>query len=127
MKTISIVTPCFNEAANVAEFYREVKNILLRFTHYQHEIIFIDNASEDETVAILKQLAQQDSCVKIIVNARNFGHIRSPYHGMLQARGDAVILIASDLQDPPALIKSFIEKWEQGYSIAIGFKPKSEE
>ena len=124
---ISIVTPCYNEEKNVKEVYRQVKEIFGKLNNYDYEHIFIDNSSRDNTVVLLKEIAREDKNVKIIVNSRNFGQIRSPYHGMLQAGGDAVILMASDLQEPPSLIPEFLEKWEEGYKIAIGVKTKSEE
>jgi len=127
MKLISIVTPCYNEEGNVEELHAQVKAILEQYPNYRYEHIFIDNASKDKTVEILKKIAEKDSNVKIIVNSRNFGHIRSPYYGLLQAKGDAVISIVSDLQDPPEMIKEFIHQWEQGYKIVIGVKPESEE
>jgi glycosyltransferase involved in cell wall biosynthesis len=94
---------------------------------YRFEHIYIDNASTDGTVPILRCLAATDSRVKVILNARNFGHIRSPFHGILQARGDAVISMASDLQDPPRLIKEFIRKWEEGFKVVMGVKTHSKE
>ena len=92
-----------------------------------YEIIFIDNASTDETVSKLRALAALNPCVKVILNTRNFGHIRSPYYGLLQAYGDAVIMMASDLQDPPLLIKDFIQKWQEGYKVVLGIKTRSQE
>jgi glycosyltransferase involved in cell wall biosynthesis len=127
MKRISIVTPCYNEEENVGLLYEKVKEVMGKLENYSYEHIFIDNASEDKTVAILKEIAARDKKVKIIINARNFGHIRSPYYALLQATGDAVILIVADLQDPPELIPIFIKKWEEGYKIAIGVKTNSEE
>lgn len=127
MKLISIVTPCYNEEENVGEIYKEVKKIFLTLSKYKYEHIFIDNASSDRTVPILKRIAKKDKHLKIIVNARNFGWIRSPYYAMLQAKGEAVILLVADLQDPPSLIKNFIAKWEEGYKMVIGIKTKSEE
>src|SRR5512146_371880 len=94
---------------------------------YEYELIFIDNASTDCTVDKIRALAAQDKRVKAIVNARNFGHIRSPYHALMQAKGDAVIGMASDLQDPPERISDFLRKWEQGYKIVIGVKTRSRE
>jgi len=125
-KLISIVTPCYNEEENVADIYSQVKNVM-EDCGYNYEHIFIDNASPDKTAAILTEIATQDKRIKIIVNARNFGHIRSPYYGLLQAKGDAVVMIAADLQDPPALIKDFIKKWEEGFVVIVGVKNKSEE
>lgn len=127
MKLINVVTPCYNEEDNVEELYQQVKAIFNQLPQYKYEHIFIDNSSLDKTVEKLKRIAAHDKNVKIIVNSRNFGHIRSPYYALLQATGDAVILIVSDLQDPPYLIKDFLQKWEQGYKIVIGVKPRSEE
>ena len=126
-RLISIVTPCYNEQENVRELAGLVAEIFAGLPQYQYEHIFIDNASTDKTVLILKSLAASDSRVKIIVNARNFGHIRSPFYGLLQARGDAAISIVADLQDPPALIAQFLEKWEEGYKVVVGVKKGSEE
>lgn len=126
-KLISIVTPCYNEQENVGDLYNQVKKIFLELPQYDYEHIFIDNASTDSTVAILKNIAKSDKNFKIIVNTRNFGHIRSPYYAMMQTQGDAVILIVSDLQDPPSMIYDFIIKWEEGYKIVIGIKKKSKE
>ncbi|HZK70398.1 MAG TPA: glycosyltransferase family 2 protein [Clostridia bacterium] len=127
MKKISIVTPCYNEEDNVYNLHTTVKNIFKSFPQYEYEHIFIDNASVDNTVSILKDLSAQDPNVKIIVNSRNFGHIRSPYYGLLQATGDAVISMAADFQEPPALIPQFIKKWEEGFKVVVGIKIKSNE
>lgn len=127
MKRISVVTPCYNEEDNVKEVYQQVKAIFSEMTDVQYEHIFIDNASTDKTVEILKSLASEDSNLKIIVNSRNFGHIRSPFHAMLQTRGDAVITMAADLQDPPELIRDFIQKWKEGFKIVVGVKPSTQE
>ncbi len=126
-KLISIVSPCYNEELNVEELYKQVKAVMAELPGYQYEHLFIDNASTDGTVAILKKIASADRTVKIIVNIRNFGHIRSPYYGLQQAHGDAVILMASDLQDPPTLIKELVAKWEAGSSIVVAVKNESEE
>lgn len=127
MKTISVVTACFNEEENVEQVYEQVKEVFNGLKSYQYEHIFIDNASKDRTLSILKQLARNDKNVRIIVNSRNFGHIRSPYYGLLQAKGDAVIQIVADLQDPPEMLVDFIRKWEEGYKIVLGVKKSSEE
>lgn len=127
MKLVSVVTPCYNEEKNVEAIYGEVKQIFDNLKNYRYEHIFIDNASKDRTVPILREIAKKDKNVKVIVNARNFGHMRSPYHAYLQTRGDAVIAIVADLQEPPAMIKDFIKKWEEGCKIVIGIKKKSRE
>lgn len=127
MKLISVVTPCFNEEENVEALYEEVKRVFAGLPGYAYEHIFIDNASRDRTVERLKAIAQRDHNVKIIVNARNFGTVRSPYHGMLQARGDAIVPVAADFQDPPALIPEFVRRWEEGFLIVAAVKSQSSE
>jgi glycosyltransferase involved in cell wall biosynthesis len=126
-KLISVVSGCYNEEGNVRECYEQVKKVFAEIGKYRYEHIFIDNASKDNTVKILREIAAQDKNVKVIINARNFGHIRSPHHAMLQARGDAVISVVSDLQDPPELIKEFLRKWEEGYRIVVAVKANSDE
>ncbi|MGE0667537.1 MAG: glycosyltransferase family 2 protein [Sphingomonadales bacterium] len=127
MRMLSVMTPCFNEEENVEELYRRVREQFEKMGRYRYEHIFIDNASTDRTVAILKGIAASDPNVKIIVNARNFGHIRSPMHALLQASGDAVISMAADLQDPPEMIPQLVEKWEAGFHMVLCIKRSSEE
>jgi polyisoprenyl-phosphate glycosyltransferase len=126
-KLISIVSACFNEEANVEQLYVRVAAAMATMPEFDYEHIFIDNASTDATVPILKRLAAADPRVKIIVNARNFGHIRSPVHGLFQASGDAVISIVSDLQDPPEMIPELIREWQQGTFMVLCIKRSSEE
>lgn len=127
MKTISIVTPCYNEEGNVREVYERVRTLMLELGRYRYEHIFIDNSSRDNTFATLKEIAASDGNVKVIRNARNFGHVRSPMHALLQARGDAVIVLMSDLQDPPEVLPQLIEQWEKGVPIVIAVKRHSRE
>jgi len=126
-KLISIVTPCFNEEENVREVYQQVKDVFAQIPAYRYEHIFIDNASTDKTVSILREIAKNDFNVKVIINSRNFGAARSPYHALLQSRGDATIVVMADLQDPPPLIKDLVKKWEEGYKLVLAVKEKSEE
>jgi len=127
MKTISVVTPCYNEEGNVREVYERVRALMLRLGRYRYEHLFIDNASRDNTFAILKEIAAADSNVKVIRNARNFGHVRSPMYAMLQASGDAIIVLMSDLQDPPELLEQLLDEWQKGIPIVIAVKHKSRE
>lgn len=125
---LSVVTGCYNEEENVIELYRAITEIFERdLPHYDFEIIFIDNSSQDRTVELLKQQALIDKRLKIIVNNRNFGHVRSGYHVMLQARGKAVIAMASDFQDPPSMIPQLVEHWEAGYPLVLAQKTSSRE
>lgn len=128
MKKISIVTACYNEEENVKELYTQVKKVMdEKVSQYSYEHIFIDNSSEDKTVEILKEIANDDKNVKIIVNSRNFGHVKSPTHALFQATGDAVISVVADLQDPPEMIAQFIQEWEEGNDIVLAQKRESEE
>jgi len=125
-KLISIVTPCFNEEDNIVELCRRISLVMNKLP-YNYEHICIDNHSSDTTIIKIKEIARNDKNLKLIVNARNFGHIRSPYYGLLQSSGDATILIASDLQDPPEIIPEFIKKWELGFKTVLAVKPESSE
>jgi polyisoprenyl-phosphate glycosyltransferase len=127
MKTISVLTPCFNEEANVSELYQRVRASVAAAGDYKYEHIFIDNASTDNTLGELKAIAAEDKNVKVIRNTRNFGHVRSPMHALYQASGDAVIGIVADLQDPPEMIVDLVHKWEEGYPVVIMVKAASDE
>ena len=127
-KLISILVPCYNEEENVRPLCEAVREAMGKCGgDYDYEHIFIDNASTDRTVAVLKEIAAQDKRVKIIVNARNFGVYRSPLHGLFQTRGDAIISMCADFQDPPELIPEFVKKWEEGYKIVAAVKSGSKE
>jgi glycosyltransferase involved in cell wall biosynthesis len=127
LKTISVVTPCFNEEGNVREVYERVRALMLNLGRYRYEHIFIDNASRDSTFQVLTEIAAADPNVKVIRNARNFGHVRSPMHALFHARGDAIAVLMSDLQDPPEVLERLIEQWESGFPIVIAVKHKSRE
>lgn len=126
MRKISIVTPTYNEEQNIIDLYGRIKDAISRIENYIFEIIIIDNASTDNTRTLLRGLAKEDKSVKLIFNTRNFGHIRSPYWGIIQAHGDAVIYLASDLQDPPEHINRFIGEWEKGWKVVLATKEKSQ-
>jgi len=128
MKKISVVTICYNEEGNIREYYEQVVAVFKKLTdRYTYEVIIADNASTDRTPQILREIAAQDTNFRVIFNSRNFGVNRSGNNALMQARGDAVVLMVSDLQDPPTLITEFIEKWEQGYKIVMAIKNQSEE
>jgi glycosyltransferase involved in cell wall biosynthesis len=128
VKSISVVCGCYNEEENVRELYERITRVFAQeLPQYAYELIVIDNCSTDKTVDILRDISREDKRVKVILNTRNFGHIRSGYHALLQSRGDAVVLMSSDLQDPPELIPQFVRKWESGYRIALAQKTESEE
>ncbi len=125
-KKISIVTPTFNEELNIDKLCNDIASQMKKLD-YDYEHIVIDNLSTDSTVKILEKKTQEDKNLKVIINSRNFGHIRSPIHGLLQSNGDAVILMSADFQDPVELIPKYIEEWEKGSPVVMGQKLTSEE
>ncbi len=125
MKKISIVTPTFNEEDNIEKLSKCISDEMEKH-NYDYEHIIIDNSSEDKTIPIIKKIAEKDKKVKIIINARNFGHVRSPFHGILQSSGDATILLNSDFQEPPELISDYIKEWEKGFKIVLGQRSASD-
>lgn len=127
-KLISILTPTYNESENIQQLIVEISSeISIYKDRYEFEIIVIDNSSTDNTVPIVKEICSVNNQVKLIINSRNFGHIKSPFYGLLQANGDAVILMASDFQDPIALIHNHIKNWENGFLMSLGVKNQAEE
>ena len=125
-KKISIVTPTFNEEQNIKKLCLEISKEISK-TNYDYEHIVIDNSSTDNTIKILKELSKKSKNLKVIINKKNFGHIRSPMHGMFQASGDVVILMMSDFQDPIELITQYIKEWENGSKVVMAQKDSSDE
>ena len=127
-KIISIVTPTYNEELNIEKLIHEIGKIMFFFkSQYDYEHIIIDNKSTDNTIKILKNIANRNKNLKIIINSRNFGQIRSVFYGMIQTRGDGVILMNSDFQDPIEMIPKYIKSWESGNKITMGQKTKTNE
>jgi len=126
MKKISIVTPTFNEETNIEKLCEDIK-LEFEKLNYDYEHIIIDNSSTDNTINKLREIAAKDKKVKVIINQKNYGHIRSPFHGVLQSESDACILMVSDFQEPINLIPQYLEKWEKGSKIVLGEKINSEE
>jgi len=126
MSKISIVTPTYNEGENIEKLCSGIK-LEMKKLNIDYEHIVIDNSSTDKTIEILKEICSRDKKVKVIINTKNFGHIKSPFHGILQSSGDACILMASDFQDPLDLIPTYIKKWQSGSKIVLGKKISSAE
>tara|TARA_B100000989_G_C19518738_1_gene463014 strand:+ start:542 stop:1465 length:924 start_codon:yes stop_codon:yes gene_type:complete len=123
---ITVCTPTFNEKENIRELYSEIKEVFKKLD-YEYEHLVIDNNSSDGTIEILKDIASKDKKFKVIINSKNYGHIKSPFHGLLQTDSDATILMASDFQDPVKLIPKYIERWKKGSKIVLGKKKTSDE
>ena len=124
---ISVISGCYNEEDNVAEFCGRVCSALESAGEESYELILIDNDSTDSTQEKIRTIALTNPKIKAIFNARNFGHVRSPYHALMQATGDVVICMASDLQDPPEMIPQLIEEWKKGAKAVVCVKQSSEE
>lgn len=117
-KLISIVTPTYNEEKNIEELSNQIE-AQFHNIDYDYEHIIIDNASTDGTQDVIRKLCIKNIKIKAIFNTRNFGHIRSPFYGLLQARGDAVIFLVSDFQEPPELINKLLKKWNNGSDVVF--------
>ena len=127
MKTISVVIPTYNEIENIRDAYERVLSVLTKLEGYDYEIVCIDNCSTDGTRDELRIIASSNPKVKVILNAVNVGWSRSSFYGLINTSGDAVVLLAADMQEPPELIPEFIEKWEEGNRIVVGIKSRSRE
>ena len=123
---ISVCTPTYNEKENILKLYTEIKKIF-EDNNLEYEHVVIDNNSDDGTIEILKDICKKDKNFKVIINQKNYGHIRSPFYGLLQTSGDATILMSSDFQDPVELIPKYIDKWKSGNKIVLGKKASSDE
>lgn len=127
MSRITVISGCYNEEANITDFVEQVSSVLDTIPGITYELIIADNASTDGTLRQLRELSRERPWLKVIVNARNFGPMRSYHHAFLQATGDAVIITATDLQDPPSLMREYIKKWREGYPVVLSQKNESDE
>lgn len=128
MKKISILIPCYNEEENVVPISKAiVEELGKNLSQYDYEIVFIDNDSKDNTRPLLREICKQNSKIKAIFNAKNFGQFNSPYYGMLQTTGDCTILMCCDFQDPIEMLPQLVKEWENGAKIVSCIKTKSKE
>lgn len=128
MKTISIVVPTYNEEKNIIAIYNKLCALFQeQLSDYEMQILFIDNASVDDSRILIEELCQKDTRVQAIFNATNFGFSRSSFYGLSQAEGDCAVMLYVDMQDPPEIIPEFVKKWEEGYKIVTGIKSQSKE
>ncbi|CAA9265795.1 MAG: Glycosyltransferase [uncultured Chthoniobacterales bacterium] len=117
---ISIVVPCFNEAAVIRETHRRLSELALRLDDVRFEFIYVDDGSHDETATLLHELSVSDQRVRGLRLSRNFGHQVATTAGVENAAGDAVVIIDADLQDPPETIEAMVARWREGYQVAYG-------
>ena len=116
---ISVVIPCYNEEENAQNIAASVIGEMEKVSS-SFDVIFIDNGSADRTVPIIREMCRRDARIRLIINTRNFGQMRSPTHGIFQGAGRAVLAICADFQDPPELIPELVEKWRAGADIVLG-------
>ncbi len=120
-KLLSILVPAFNEEENLPQVFPRLSRILDNLPrHIDYEVIILDNASTDRTSAIAREFCAKDRRWKLLRYSRNFGVEASMIAGMDHANGDAVVLLFSDLQDPPELIPEFVRQWEEGFEVVVG-------
>jgi polyisoprenyl-phosphate glycosyltransferase len=125
MKIISIVVPCYNEALNLPLLHERLRKTFSKLPRYEYEILFVDNVSTDNSRNVYERIIEQDSKVKVLLMARNYGTSQTSFlAGLRHAKGDATVLIESDLQDPPELIEAFVKKWEEGFDVVYGIRTK---
>lgn len=123
-KLLSVIVPMYQEELVANCCYERIKNVLVGIPDLNHEILFINDGSTDNTYNILKNIAQKDNCVKIINFSRNFGHQAAVTAGIFEALGDAILIIDSDMQDPPELIPQMVDKWKAGFDVVYGTRKK---
>lgn len=126
MKKITVIVPLFNEEEVLKECYNRISNICNSIENYEYELIFVNDGSKDKTLNILEQIASEDKNVKVISFSRNFGHQCAVTAGLRYVTGDAIVIIDSDMQDPPELIPEMLKLWEQGNEVIYGKRKKRE-
>ena len=127
MRIVTVVIPTYNEELNIQKSYERIKSVFSKLEKYDFQILYIDNASKDNTRERIRNLCEFDDRVQAIFNNTNFGFSKSSFYGLSQAEGDAAVLMFADMQDPPEVIPEMIEKWEEGYKVVVGIKSKSKE
>tara|TARA_S200000501_G_C20861596_1_gene760050 strand:- start:2937 stop:3872 length:936 start_codon:yes stop_codon:yes gene_type:complete len=129
MKKISIITPCFNEEMGLHNCTKEIKKLFdNELSDYDYEHIICDNNSNEDTIKILREIAQNNRKVKIILNAKNYGSVKSTFNGIKNSSGDAVLLFYPvDMQDPPEKIPELVKKWDEGADFVVGCRVEREE
>jgi len=129
MKKISIITPCYNEEDGLYECVNSIKKLFKNeLKNYDYEHIICDNNSNEKTISIIREISQNNKKVKVILNAKNYGSVKSTFNGIKNSSGDSVLLFFPvDLQDPPELIPELINKWNSGYDFVVGCRDKREE
>jgi dolichol-phosphate mannosyltransferase len=119
---VSVVVPCYNEAEALPITHERLRGVLESLPDVDFEIVYVNDGSSDATFEILRALCAHDPRVRAVDLSRNFGHQIAVTAGIDCAKGDAVVLIDADLQDPPEVIRDFLARWRQGYQVAYGVR-----
>jgi glycosyltransferase involved in cell wall biosynthesis len=122
---LSIITPIFNETKNIPELYRRVSQVM-ETSSQTWELVMVDDGSTDGSADLIRQLAAQDSHIRPVIFARNFGHQLAVTAGLDYSRGRAIVIMDADLQDPPELILELIAKWQEGYEVVYAIRAHRE-
>ena len=117
---ISVIIPMYNEELVIEECYKRLKENITKLKKYDYELIFINDGSKDKTLEKIKELAKQDTNLKIVSFSRNFGHQAAVTAGLKEVTGDAIVIIDADLQDPPESIPDMVKLWEAGNEVIYG-------
>lgn len=126
-RTLCVVTPCYNEAEVIDRFYDALKRVLISLPNLSHRILFVDDGSHDATLERLNTIAAMDSCVLVYSLSRNFGHQIALSAGIDAARGDAVVMMDSDLQHPPELIAEMVNLWRDGNDVVSAVRETTDQ
>lgn len=122
MNSISVIVPCFNEESVIEETNKRLVSVLSQIQDFTYEIIYVNDGSKDNTLSIIKTLASQNHCVKVLSFSRNFGHQSAVTAGLENASGDCTVIIDADLQDPPEVIVQMIDLWKNGYEVVYAVR-----
>ena len=123
--TFSIVAPVFNELENIPEFYRRIREVMSAMNQ-TWELVLVDDGSSDGSTECMRELAKKDRHIRPVIFARNFGHQPAITAGWDYARGDAIVIMDADLQDPPEVIPDLIAKWREGYEVVYAVRAERE-
>lgn len=123
---VSLVVPCFNEEDVIAETHRRLSVLADSLPGYRFEFLFVDDGSQDNTLPLLRQIVTADKRARVLAFSRNFGHQLAVTAGVDEARGEAVVLLDADLQDPPEVVAGMLEKWREGWQVVYGTRAERE-
>lgn len=126
MRMLSVIVPCYNEEEVFEMAHSRLSQVMQDLSNYKYEIIFVNDGSQDQTLVLMQEACKKDARCKYISFSRNFGHQVAITAGLDYCKGDAAVVIDADMQDPPEVIKTFVQKWEEGYEVVYGKRNQRE-